>query len=72
MPREERVRAKVTQLLTAGRNAAAFIRDEDGPTATEYAVMLALIILGAMTIIQSIGEGFRGIYLSIATKIPSA
>jgi pilus assembly protein Flp/PilA len=33
-----------------------FLRDEDGPTAVEYAVMLALIILTAMSAIVSVGN----------------
>jgi len=34
---------------------ARFLRDEDGPTAVEYAVMLALIIVVAITAITSLG-----------------
>jgi pilus assembly protein Flp/PilA len=33
-----------------------FLRDEDGPTAVEYAVMLALIILTAMSGIAAVGN----------------
>lgn len=33
-----------------------FLRSEDGPTATEYAVMLALIILTALTAITAVGN----------------
>lgn len=32
-----------------------FLRNEDGPTATEYAVMLALIIVVAVTAISTLG-----------------
>lgn len=32
-----------------------FIKSEDGPTATEYAVMLALIIVVAIAAIQALG-----------------
>jgi pilus assembly protein Flp/PilA len=32
-----------------------FLRDEDGPTAVEYAVMLALIIVVCLTAIQAVG-----------------
>lgn len=31
-------------LRTASRRCCEFIREEDGPTAVEYAVMLALIV----------------------------
>ena len=32
-----------------------FLRDESGPTATEYAVMFAIILLGALVGITTIG-----------------
>ncbi|MFO0811877.1 MAG: Flp family type IVb pilin [Gemmatales bacterium] len=32
-----------------------FIRDEDGPTAVEYAVMLALIIVLCIVVIRQVG-----------------
>jgi len=34
---------------------ALFLRSEEGPTAVEYAVMLALIVVVCLTAIQSIG-----------------
>ena len=33
----------------------SFLKSEDGPTATEYSVMLALIIMVCITVITSIG-----------------
>ena len=33
----------------------AFLKSEDGPTAVEYAVMLALIVVVCLTAIQAIG-----------------
>jgi pilus assembly protein Flp/PilA len=35
--------------------AKSFLKSEDGPTATEYAVMLALIIVVALAAISSLG-----------------
>ncbi|MED5576223.1 MAG: Flp family type IVb pilin, partial [Planctomycetota bacterium] len=32
-----------------------FVRSEDGPTAVEYAVMLALIIIVCLAAIQAVG-----------------
>ena len=32
-----------------------FIVDEDGPTAVEYAVMLALILVACITIVTTLG-----------------
>jgi pilus assembly protein Flp/PilA len=33
-----------------------FLKDEDGPTSVEYAVMLALIILTAFSAVASVGS----------------
>lgn len=38
------------------RRVKDFIRSEDGPTATEYAVMLALIIVVAIAAITTLGQ----------------
>jgi len=32
-----------------------FLTDEDGPTAVEYAVMLALILVACITIVTTLG-----------------
>jgi pilus assembly protein Flp/PilA len=37
------------------RCVSAFLKSEDGPTAVEYAVMLALIVVVCLTAIQAIG-----------------
>lgn len=36
-------------------NVVAFLKEEDGPTAVEYAVMLALIIVVCLTAVTSVG-----------------
>ena len=36
-----------------------FFRSEDGPTATEYAVMLALIIVVCIASVKAIGTGAK-------------
>jgi pilus assembly protein Flp/PilA len=42
-----------------------FLKSEDGPTATEYAVMLALIIVVALTAIQTLGTSVTGIFSQV-------
>ena len=37
------------------KNMVSFLKAEDGPTAVEYAVMLALIVVVCLTAIQAIG-----------------
>lgn len=39
-----------------------FWADESGPTATEYAVLLALIVLVAAASISAVGESLYGIW----------
>ncbi len=46
-----------------------FLQSEDGPTATEYAVMLALIIVVALTAIQTLGTTVTGIFGDVNSGI---
>ncbi len=46
-----------------------FLRSEDGPTATEYAVMLALIIIVALTAIGMLGTKISNIFGGIDSKL---
>ena len=58
----------MTNLL---RFAREFLVNEDGPTAVEYAVMLALIIVVCLTAIQAIGTNANATFQSIAASMPS-
>jgi pilus assembly protein Flp/PilA len=46
-----------------------FLASEDGPTAVEYAVMLALIVIVCLTAITSIGTKASAVFNSTATKL---
>ena len=46
-----------------------FLVSEDGPTAVEYAVMLALIIIVCLTAIQSIGTNANATFTSVAGQL---
>jgi pilus assembly protein Flp/PilA len=48
-----------------------FLVNEDGPTATEYAVMLALIIIVALGAITLLGTKVQGIFTNVETALPS-
>ena len=50
---------------------AAFLRDEDGPTAVEYAVMLALIIVVCLAAIQFIGNSANNTFSKTGSAIQS-
>ena len=52
------------------RIVARFLKSEDGPTATEYAVMLALIIVVCIGAITGIGNTVSGIFTNISTSLP--
>jgi pilus assembly protein Flp/PilA len=47
----------------------SFIVNEDGPTATEYAVMLALIIIAALAAITSLGTKVRDIFTTVDNSL---
>ena len=46
-----------------------FLVSEDGPTAVEYAVMLALIVIVCLAAIQAIGSNANKTFDSIATQL---
>ncbi|REK10807.1 MAG: Flp family type IVb pilin [Planctomycetota bacterium] len=48
-----------------------FIVSEDGPTAVEYAVMLALIIIVCLTAINSLGSNANTTFNNVANSIGS-
>jgi pilus assembly protein Flp/PilA len=48
----------------------SFLVSEDGPTATEYAVMLALIIIVALAAITALGERVNAIFTSVESQLP--
>ena len=47
-----------------------FLANEDGPTATEYAVMLALIIVVCIAGITLLGNRVSGVFNTVAGAIP--
>ncbi len=49
--------------------AKDFLRSEDGPTATEYAVMLALIIVVAIGTITSLGTTVKGVFANVDAEM---
>ncbi len=46
-----------------------FLVSEDGPTAVEYAVMLALIVIVCLTAITSIGTNANTTFSNVADKL---
>ena len=48
-----------------------FLASEDGPTAVEYAVMLALIIVVSLVAISSLGSNTKTTFTNVANSIGS-
>ena len=46
-----------------------FINDESGPTAVEYAVMLALIIVVCITAVTTLGTNANNTFSYVGSKI---
>ncbi len=49
-----------------------FLVSEDGPTAVEYAVMLALIVIVCLTAIQQLGQQANTTFTSVKDGIANA
>jgi pilus assembly protein Flp/PilA len=49
-----------------------FLKQEDGPTAVEYAVMLALIIVVCIGAVTTLGKNANTTFTSVGTAISSA
>ena len=52
--------------------AVDFAKREDGPTAVEYAVMLALIIVVCITAITTWGSNANATFTSVGTAVGGA
>ena len=50
------------------RSAVAFLKEESGPTAVEYAVMLALILLAIFAAVSNIGGTTSDMYNNLTLQ----
>jgi len=53
------------------KNVVEFLRKEDGPTAVEYAVMLALIIVVCIAAITAIGTNANSTFSNVGSVLGS-
>jgi len=58
-------------MKTIHQNILRFLRSEEGPTATEYAVLIAVICVAAIGALSSFGVHMDNLYTSLATTIPT-
>jgi pilus assembly protein Flp/PilA len=56
-------------MLRTRRCVLRFLRSEDGPTAVEYAVMLALIIVVCLVAITALGTNANQTFTTVETAI---
>jgi len=52
-----------------GQSVVSFLKDESGPTAVEYAVMLALIIVVCITAITTLGSDANNTFTYVAAQV---
>ena len=58
--------------MTAFSTAVEFLKREDGPTAVEYAVMLALIIVVCIAAITTLGKNANSTFSTVGNSIGAA
>jgi pilus assembly protein Flp/PilA len=54
------------------RHAVGFLKNEDGPAAVEYAIMLALIIVVCITAITTLGSNANNTFSYVGTQVGTA
>ena len=54
------------------KNLVKFVKAEDGPTAVEYAVMLALIIVVCITAITTLGTKANATFNTVSSQLGAA
>jgi len=52
-------------------NVRRFLVSEDGPTAVEYAVMLALIVVACVAVVTSLGKSISGTFSTVSSTLGS-
>ena len=57
--------------MRALKNVVEFLKKEDGPTAVEYAVMLALIIVVCIAAITAIGTNANSTFSRVGSTLGS-
>jgi len=53
------------------KSLVKFVKAEDGPTAVEYAVMLALIIVVCIGAVTTLGGNTKATFTSVSGSLPS-
>ncbi len=59
-------------MKSIAKSLVSFLKAEDGPTAVEYAVMLALIIVVCITAITTLGSNANVTFSYVGTQVGQA
>ena len=59
-------------MLPSIQRVVRFLRSEEGPTAVEYAVMLALIIAVCVGAVTTLGNNANALFTSVGTAVSSS
>jgi pilus assembly protein Flp/PilA len=59
-------------MRTFAQRVVTFLKREDGPTAVEYAVMLALIIVVCITAITALGTNANKTFTTVGNAVGAA
>jgi pilus assembly protein Flp/PilA len=59
-------------MKSLAKSVRRFLVSEDGPTAVEYAVMLALIVVVCLTAISSLGQAAKNSFYQIKNSVAGA
>lgn len=59
-------------MRTLFQSVSRFLSSDDGPTAVEYAVMLALIVIVCLTAITAVGTGASAVFTGAASALSTA
>ena len=65
----DNIRLGVLEMKNMTRSLVNFLKREDGPTAVEYAVMLALIIVVCIIAITALGSNASGTFNYVSTQV---
>ena len=66
-----RARKGVIEMIPVFQRVLRFLGSEDGPTAVEYAVMLAMIIIVCAGAVQVLGVNTAAKYQDMANRMPT-
>jgi pilus assembly protein Flp/PilA len=64
-----RTRMKEGNMKRICQHALAFLNEEDGPSAVEYAIMMALIIVACMATLITLGTKNNNTYSYVGQKV---